>query len=446
MHRERRRPRRTPWIASIAAFLAVATAGAASAYWTTQASAPGTVTTSAVAVSHAGFDTPATAKYLPSSLTSTRSFTVTNGSGVAGTATGSISSAQAYAAKFGVQIWQVANAAACTPSTSVPGSGVFTGTWASTSFTASLAAGATGTFCARTTISDWKTATDPSGGQTVTPVLSVAINASGWTATAPATATNTQTTAGMYPLVTGPFFDASLSSTWHTVRAAAASSMCLDVSGSGGAGTPVLSWGCHDGANQRWQFIPVSGTDQSLVTIRPRNAPGTRMATASSGAVTVETASTSTAQQWYVQRVSSTQYQLVSASTGMCLPMYSSNTQLSTVDCDNALAKLSLVREPLTVSTSTSGFIFLTTTVTVSISTLAGQTLTLQRQDGSTWVSEATFASGASSTSITQNDLTNNANNTLRIVFGSGTSTDVAYGPFVLSRSGVSVNVVSGVG
>ena len=438
----RRTARRTPWIAGIAAFLVVVTASAGWASWSAQASAAGSVTTSAVAVSHAGFDTPATTKYLPSSLTATRSFTVTNGSAVSGTATVTIATSQSYAATFGVQIWPVANAAACTASTAVPGSGVTTGTWASTTLTPTIAAGATATFCARSTIADWKSATDASGGQTVNPVLSVSISASGWTATAP----TTQTTAGMYPLVSGDFFDPTLSSTWHTVRNAGASSLCLDVAGSGGAGTAVLTWTCHDGANQRWQFLPVVAGDQSLVTIRPRSGPTTRVTTSAAGAVTVETATTAANQRWYVQRVGSSQYQLVSASTGKCLPMVgtSSNTQLVTVDCDSAQARLSFVREPLTVTTSTSGIFFPTTTVTISITTLAGQSLTVQRFDGANWVAEATIAAGSSSTTITQNDLANNANNTLRIVFGTGT--DVAYGPFVLSRSGTTVTAVSGVG
>lgn len=449
MNRQRRPRRRAPWIAGIAAFLVVVGAPSAWAYWTAQGSASGTVTTSAVAVSHAGFDTPATTKYLPSSLTATRSFTVTNTSAISGTATATISSPQSYAAKFGVQVWPVANAAACTPSTPVPGSGVSTGTWASTTFSSTLAAGATGTYCARSTIADWRTATDASGGQTVNPVLSVSLNASGWTATAPSTATNAQTTAGMYPLVVGNFFDPTLSSTWFTIRNPTSTSLCLDVSGGGvsASGTSLITWSCHAGANQRWQFAPVSGGDQSLVTIRPRNSPTLRVAN-DGGTAKAITADSSASQQWYVQQYTGASpfYQLVSKSTGKCLPLgtTSVNVAMVTVDCDDPSAHLSFVREPLTVTSSTSGIFFPTTTVTVSITTLAGQALTLQRFDGANWVAEATIAAGASSTTITQNDLTNNADNTLRIVFGTGT--DVAYGPFVLNRSGTTVTVVSGVG
>lgn len=449
----RGRSRRIPFIAGLTAFLVAAGTTAGWAFWTAQTSAAGSVTTSAVAVSQVGFDTPAATKYTPSSLVSTRSFTVTNGGAVAGTATVTMGTAQTYAANFGVQVWAVANVAACTAATPVPGTGVTTGTWASTSFSPTLAAGASAVYCVRTTIADWRALAEASGGQTVNPVLSVSLNAAGWVASAP-TATHAQTTAGMYPLIVGDFFDPTLASSWHTVRNLNDSGLCLDVSGGGasGPGTVVITWSCHDGANQRWQFIPVSGGNQSLVTIRPRNAPTLRVTTAAAGGLTVQTAASDVNQQWYVQRSTGGTpfYQLVSASTGKCLPMTSASggAQLTTVDCDDASARLSFLREPLTVTTSSNWF-GTTTNVTVSITTLAGQNLTVQRQNtNGTWSTIATIAGASSSVTFAHTNLTNNANNTLRIVFGTDTSAgaDLAYGAFVLNRTGTTVTVVSGVG
>lgn len=426
--------------------LVVAGGSAGWAYWTAQAAASGTALTTAVAVSQAGFDTPASTTYTPSSLTSTRSFTVTNGA-TAGTATVTMGTTQPYASKLGVQVWQVANAAACTTATAVPGSGVTTGTWASTSFSATLGAGASAVYCVRTTIADWKTATDAAGGQTVNPVLGVSVSASGWTASTPA-ATHAQTTAGMFPLVVGNFFDPTLASSWHTVRTLTNSGLCLDVSGGGAStsGTVVLTWECHDGANQRWQFTPVTAGDQSLVTIRPRNAPTLRVATSGSGGVTVQTAATTADQRWYVQKSTGSTpfYQLVSASTGQCLPMSNggSGAQLITVDCSSPSARLSFVREPLTVTISGS-------TITIELNSITQQALTVQRSSGfGTWTTIDTIQANSTGDSFSRTQLTNYADNTLRVVFGTSTAAgaDVAYGPFVLNRSGTTVTIVSGVG
>lgn len=440
-HPRRSRPRgRLALLAGLIALITAAGGTSAGwAYWTAQATASGTATTTAVGVAQAGFAAPATTSYTPSALSSTRVFTVTNTSGLAGTATAAIASPEAYASKLAVRVWQVASAAACTDATAVPGSGVTVGTWASVSPTVSLAAGATATLCVRTTIADWRSATDPAGGQSVNPVVSVSLSAQGWTATAP-TATHVQRTAGMYPLVTG-FFDPSLSSTWFTIRAAANNGLCMDVSGSGGSGTAVLTWGCHSDANQRWQFVPVSGSDQSLVTIRPRHASTTRVETSSTGSVTIQTASGAAAQQWYVQQVSagaSPRYQLVSASTGKCLPQNaaSGNTGLVTVECDSAQAQLSFQRETLTMSGTGSSR-------TLTWGTTAGQTMTLVQSTGATWTAVATIAAGSTSVSVTP---PNGASTTYRIVFGGATSTDVAFGPFVLQRSGSTVTAVSGLG
>lgn len=436
--------RRLPVIAGLAAFLVLVGSGSAWSYWTTQASAAGSITTDTVAVAQAGFASPAETKYLPSSLTSTRSFTVANNSTIAGTATVSIATSEAGASSLPITVWRYTSGT-CTDATSVPGSGVTTGTWGSTTITlTNLGAGQSATLCVRTSIPDWKTITTTSGGRTVNPVLSVSLNAQGWVATAP-TATNIQRTAGMYPL-TANFFDATKSS-WFTVKSLA-TGLCLDVAGSGGSGTRAISWNCHQDSNQRWQFLPVSGTVQNLVTIRPRHQPGTRLTYTSTGVQQIATNTSSTAQQWYVQN-SGTFYQLVSAVTGMCLGLHTASTDvdMNVVDCDDARAQLTFNREPLTMTWETTGWIFTTTTVTLSFnSTVTTTGMTLQKRTGTnSWSTVTAIDTGDTSVSFNRTQIAESGTTEFRIVFA-GTS-DVAYGNILLSRSsGNGVAASGGIG
>ena len=424
--------RRLPIVAGLAAFLVLIGSGSAWSYWTAQAGAAGSVSTDVVAVTQAGFSAPATTKHLPSSArVSTRSFTVTNGSAINGTATVSITSSEQYAANFAVSVWQAASGA-CTDATALPPSGVTTGTWASVKPTLTLNASATATLCVRTTLPGWKSITDPAGGRTFNPQLNVSLNAQGWVATAPI-ATHEQRTAGMYPL-TANFFDPTLSS-WHTIRSKAANGICLDASGSGGANTNVISWACHAESNQRWQFVPVSGGDQSFVTVRPRHAPSTRLTQTAAGVQQIAASASSDAQRWYVQN-SGSFYQLVSAADGMCLGMNttSGNTATRVVECDQPAAQLTLQREPLAMSFSTTGWWFPTTTVTLSFgSTISTTGMTLQKRSGGGWADVGAVDVGATSVSFNRNEISSNGTTEFRIVFAG--STDVAYGNIMLSRA-----------
>ncbi len=428
-------------IAGVAAFLLAVSAGGAWAYWTAQATASGSAVTSTIGVTQAGFDNPATTVYTPNALSSTLVYTITNTSAIAGTATSTITSSGAYATKFTVQAWQVASAAGCTASTAVPATGVATGTWGAVGGDISLAAGATGYVCVRATLPDWTTATDPSGGQSFAPVLAVSLSASGWVATAPS-ATNGQSTAGMYPLVT-TLFPPGLASNWFTVRNPANTALCMDDSGSGGVGSLVLTYSCHNGANQRWQFTPVSGS-QSLVTIRTRAQPTLRVSTSSGGAVNLQNSVTgSTAQQWYVQQLPTAgRYQLVSALTGKCFPLVgtSSDTGMTTVECNAPSAQLLFQREALTLAATGSG-------AARDLSwgnTIAGQPMTIARKnDSGVWVAFDSIAAGDTVESITPVAGTY----TYRIVFGtSATGTDIAFGEFSITRSGSTVTGGAGLG
>lgn len=428
--------RRIPLIAGLAAFLLLVSSGTAWSYWTTRASAAGSVTTDAVAVSQAGFASPPTMKYLPSGpYVSTRSFTVTNGGAISGTATVSISSSEQYAANLPISVWRLASGA-CTDATPVPTSGVTAGSWASAETTLSLNAGATATLCVRTRIPDWKTITDPSGGRIFTPQLDVSLDAQGWVATTPMAA-HTQRTAGMYPLTTN-FFATGLSP-WHTIRSNAANGICLDVSGSGGVNADVISWSCHQDSNQRWQFLPVNGEDQSFVTLRPRHAPTTRLTYTTAG-LKVAAGVSSDAQRWHVQN-SGSFFQLVSAADGMCLGMNttSGNTAMMVVECDQAAARLTFQREPLTMTTQGSDVILRFG------STISTRGMLLQKKSGSSgWIDVESVSTGSSSVSFDRSQISNSSTTEFRIVFAS--STDVAYGNIMLRRSGNGVEVAGGIG
>ncbi len=427
--------KRLPIIAGLAAFLVFVGSGSAWSYWTTQASTAGRVTTDTVAVSQAGFAAPEQTKYLPSSAQSnTRSFTVTNGSNVSGTATVSITSSEQYAANFPVSVWRL-DSGACTDATPLPTSGVTTGTWGSVTPTLTLKDSVTATMCVRTTLPDWKSITDPSGGRTFTPMLSVSLNAQGWVATTPI-AKHTQRTAGMYPLTTN-FFDPA-ASPWFTIRDKATGSLCLDVAGAGGSGTRVISWNCHQDSNQQWQFVPVNANDQSFVTIRPRHAPGTRLTYTTSGIQQVAADASTATQRWYVQR-SGEMFQLVSAATGKCVGMGTSsvNADMSVVDCDDARAQLTFTqRRTLTLSTSAGD-------PTLNFSTPSVSDMTLQKGAGQSWVEVAGVPANAKSVTFRRQEIPQKGSAEFRIV--DAASADVVYGGIVLARDGSTVTVVKGV-
>lgn len=428
--------RRVPLIAGIAAFLLLLGGGGAWAYWTTSVTATGTLSTKTVSVTQANFPS-LSATYLPSSLTSTGSFTMTNTGALAGTVTAQITAAGALAAGLPVQAWTVASASACTAAATVPGSAV-SGSWGSLTLSASAAAGASVYVCVRTTIPDWKPLAVAGGAQSTTPSVAVSLNADGWVATTTA-ATNTQQTAGMYPL-TPNFFDPG-KSRWFTIRAKAANGICLDVSSSAGAGGTVISWSCHNDSNQRWEFVPVSGTNQSLVTIRPRHAMGTRIDYSTTGVQQLQNyAAGDLTQQWYVQQFDASTYQLVNAATGMCLNLRSvqDGSNMSTVTCNTATARLTFTREPLTI-----GFNIVTGVATIGFGSDAPGVVRLQRQDGASWTTLTTTAADATSVTFNRSAITDNTTATFRIVNSAG---DVLWDNLRFSRSGTAVATVSGIG
>ena len=400
-------------VSGVTAFLIAASSGAGWAYFTANATATGSVATQAVSVTQTNFNNMG-ATYLPSNLTSTGSFTVTNTGTIAGTATVTIAAPEAWASGLPIRVWPSAPAA-CTAAANVPVSAL-SGTWAAPpAINATLNAGANTSFCVRTIISDWKTITSTNGTQLANPAINVSLNASGWVATA-STATHVQQTAGMYNL-TPNFFDPALSR-WFTIRANANNNNCLDVSGSGGSGAGVLSYSCHLNSNQRWEFLPVAGGVQNLVTIRPRHATGTRLTYNGTNARIMNTAS-GPAQQWYVQQTDTGRFQLVSVATGLCLSMSSSSGPIAQmVACNSASAQLVFDREPLVYDGSFGSWL---TGHTIQFS-FDGSNLpasTLERCTNApsctTWTTQTAIAAGDTTVSFPASTFTNN---TYRIVSG----------------------------
>ncbi len=374
-------------------FLISVSSGGVWAYWTSNASATGSLSTNTASVTQANFSTLGAA-YRPDRLSSTGSFSVTNNGQIAGTGAVDVTTANPLASKLNVWIWVVPGTTSCTDATAVPSSNVISATWATVPrLSPTLSPSQSIVYCVRTVAPDWKTLTTPSGSQAAQLTLNVSLDAAGWVATT-SQSQQTQSTGGMFPLTTG-FFDASLSR-WFKIVSKANTSVCLDVEGSGAAGTKALSWTCNTGSNQRWEFVPVSGTNQDLVTLRPRHAGETRLTYDPTGKQLLANASAALSQQWYVQQLAGgTQptMQLVNASNGKCLGLRntSSGSDMPTVNCDDPGAQLVLQREPLTYSSTSTTQRFTFGGATVSTAS------TLQkRMSNGTWAVVSTTAAGAS--------------------------------------------------
>ncbi|NUL49316.1 hypothetical protein F7P69_29575 [Cellulosimicrobium funkei] len=441
------------FIAGFMALALVAGGGAAWAYWTATAQGTGQVTTPSVQISETNFSAlQATYINTHTRLTTTGSFTITNNGSVAGVATSRISAPGGIAPQMPLRIWPAASASACTPSATIPESAA-SGTWASAAVEGTaLAAGASQTFCVRTTVpvSQRDALATTSGTATVAGALNVSMVATGtgWSATANPALAN-QTTQAIYRL------DAALApatdSRWHTLRSAGNSTTCLEVSASGGAGSAVASATCAQNAdgftapNQFWQVIPVNEANRTLVTLRPRHAPSTRLAVDGTGRQVIAAANpASTTQQWHVQRGPNAAVQFVSAVDGRCLavPSATGTGALSMVDCTNPASVLVAPdRRPLTFRSG--GLLGLGYHTLIVGPRATGATMTLQRWNGSAW-NNVTTNTGSNPNEIRfSTGLLAIGTHTLRLIFADGT---VAY-EFVLNSPLLGgMNPVSGFG
>ncbi|RLQ83907.1 RICIN domain-containing protein [Mycetocola zhadangensis] len=430
------------FLAGIMAFaLLVGGGGAAWAYWTASAQGTGQVTTPSVTVTQISFPSlNATYTNAHARQTVTGPFSISNTGSVAGFATASISSTAPIAAQLPLTIWRVANSAACVAGSTIPSDAV-TGTWASATLgNIQLAAGQAQTLCVRTTIplSQRDSVASATGDARAAGTLNVSLaTTTGWTA-ASTPAVATQTMSAIYPLDTAlaPVND----SRWHSIRSANGAT-CLDVEANNTFGNAIAyQCGSSVQANQMWQVVPVSEADRSLITLRPRHSPNSRLAVdGSNRQVTVSSDPASPAQQWYVQRVSTTTVQFVSATNGLCLsmPQASGVAALTMIDCSNIG---SVIVNPLRIPL---GFSSNATTTTLTVGPrVAAAPFFLQRLSGGTWTT-VTTTSQANALTVA-NDLLVEGPNTMRIIFIDGTFP--AYNNLVLNRAGTVVTAVSGTG
>jgi hypothetical protein len=450
-----RATRRTTVVALLTAALLVVAGGSAWAYWTATASGTGTVATHTVTITTSGFGGLG-ATYRNNQLVHSGTFTVTNTGQVSGHASIGIETlGGGVPALMPVTVWPLASGP-CTDTATPPSGAQTGGTWASFSLLddVSLAAGQSVTYCVQTVPVSSQSLADASGSITATPKLTVIFDDDeGWEGTRTETATTTITTELIYPSPTvgSPSYVQPGLSDWFTIHRKATPTQCLDVSGRGGPGTQVIAWGCHSDSNQRWQIIPAPEKGDNVVRLRPRHdgALGTRLAVNGSGGVLVQNLDANAdSQLWEFQQISSTEFQLVSRASGLCLSMgaTSQDVQLTTSACSSADRQsqiLTLTREPLTFTSSG-------TTLTFGFSGVntGSSQFRIQRWTGSTWVDVGTL-SGTDATSVsmtrTTNDPPRNAMTTYRIV-DSATQTVIYDGIELHRNNGNQITAVAGVG
>ena len=391
-----RLPRRV--VAGFAAGVAVATlalgGGSAWAFWTAGADASTSVKTAPVTLTVTPSELDGTFINTTSTLARMGSFTVTNTSATPGAVGATISGTGPLASGLPIRIWQLTGAS-CAPA--VP-TGAASGTWASAvaPTVQGVLPGASVTYCVRTDVpvASRDAIAAAAGSQSTNPVVTGTLTTAGWPAKGAAVQT-TQRTQAIYPLPAANWLPDGVSR-WYTVRAAANTNICLDVSGSGtSGGTPILSYGCYVTSNQAFEIVPVAAGDDRLVALRPGNAVGTRLAIDPANGqqiIAVNGAGDTRAQQWYLQSMPGDRWQLVSALNGYCLvlPASSSVSSTSAAPCTSANVSVELRREPVTFSTSGS-------TVNISWGIGAGNsTLRLQTRNAGTagsggWTTRSTL-------------------------------------------------------
>lgn len=318
-------------VAAIAVFSVLAGTGASYAYWSANASRTVNSTTGNVQVTVSGF----TAGQIQNHVKQTVGFvtvtntTVQNASSTTPATlslTVGASGGNAFATAAGVVVWPAAgnSSANCTLAATTPGSQ--SGSWSpGVTITGSLAKGASVIYCVRTTVANPVDAGSASGTTSFAATVSATLSVHNFTGTA--SMAPTMSTAHIYPLGSPTL------NSWMRVRLGSITGRnCLDVSGSGGAGTVVIQWGCHANPNQKWRITSVAGTD--YVRLAPQHADTTRLAatSTSNGAdITIQAANTAnTLQDWQFQQSATGRYQLVNRATGYCLTSQSLTADVGT--------------------------------------------------------------------------------------------------------------------
>ncbi len=352
------RPVKHGIVAALVATIILASAGGSYAYWTTSASVASTPRAATLVVTASNVSLSAT--YGNSTLTSTSFVAVTNNTTTASTTVPALSivlRSQAggdatLASNTAIQTWLVANAAACTAATAVPGSGVVSGNWnAGVTVTGlSVAKTATTTICIRSTVSDRTAVVSASGSRTFTPVATATINVANFTAAT--AATGTQSTQYIFAPVTIE------RQNWYYIKPQGQTN-CLDVSGGAipaTSGTAFISYPCKSTAdtsnfvwNQQWTFL---ATDSGYSEIKPRSGVNLRVDAGASTTASLQLTTASNApgaddsQEWMVQSAGSGMYQFVNRVSGLCMTAQANAADMGQAVCSAAAGQRFSIDSP----------------------------------------------------------------------------------------------------
>ncbi|QIM16799.1 hypothetical protein G7067_10945 [Leucobacter insecticola] len=343
---------RIPIITGLAAFLIAMSSGGAFAFWSAQATGEGEISTEVVTIEEEGFS-DMSAVYTTGKNAATASFLVKNTGSIKGDAEIHITAAGPLAEGLKLVVWEIGPQDPCDAETHAPGTAA-RGTWAAPpSLTRQLEADEEASYCLHSYVMNWADVATPDGTQSFTAEMMVSLDAKGWHAeTTPST--NTQETQGAFPPAPD-FFDPKVSR-WFQVKTPQNQYVCLAayVNYTSLYGSSIHTYNCTRNATRRWEFIPVYGTDQSLVTIRPRHALLARLSENPGGRLTLIDSrfGLSLFQQWIVREDSSTvpsTFQFENAGSGACLNVQAVQgpTPLTTLPCDNASTRLYLERDQL---------------------------------------------------------------------------------------------------
>lgn len=445
----RRTARRTVTVV-VTAVLAtlLASTGAAWAYWTATANLTGSVLYANVRV-QLGSTAGLTTTFANETLTSTTSFTVSNPGTTAGTVTLSVAPGTTSPLRdaLTLSVWHQTGDSC----TTMPGTAT-TGTWASISANVgNLAAGATQTWCARTTATSREAIAHTAGTRSATTNLVASLAVTGGAVTD--TAAVTHSTRLVYPTADLATLLPTNASNWFTIQREQSLGRCFDVSGGGGAGASLIGYPCHGDANQRWRVLAAAAGGAGSVTLQPLHFGGFATRVAVNGTnVRVAAAQDVAAQRWSYQATSATTFQLVDETGGRCLTLGAGDTDASTVvPCSDALRSRQVfraTRHPLVITPTGTQVRFSYGTTPGDLPVKVGwDAVRLQvTTNNTTWTNVATAGSDDASLTVNVADLTTGNSISYRLVRGSGTATQVLYSGIQLTRNGTSVTVVRGNG
>jgi hypothetical protein len=335
--------------AFLTTFIVLGSSTASFAYWQSSQTVTSTVSAANLTLATSNF-TSVGYTFGNDTLVTTGSVTATNNTVTNSTQAANVSltfgpnAAATLAGLVTVQLWTTTNPTNCTAAATAP-SGAVSALWsANTVVTTTLAPGASASYCVRSSIASRDSVAFSGGSSTFSPKISGTITLGNFSGTA--VATTTQSTQRIFPSY-------SIDTThWNFLRPNvdnATYDYCLDVSGAATtSGTITIAYSCKSSgvSNQQWKFT-ASGV-AGYYTIQPRHATALRLdnssATASGAGVSVVTASTAataTNQQWQLQSISTGLYQMVNASSGMCLTTPSGSGinlgQVTQAPCDGTV-------------------------------------------------------------------------------------------------------------